>query len=110
MTELAGVTATVGRRDEVVIVGLAAGQQPELGDDLRRCLPPLLGGGVHTVLVDLSAVDRLSSNAVAALLWVKRTCDARRISVVLSQPSGRLSAAIHRGGLGSVFEIERRVS
>lgn len=78
--------------------------------DLQGRLPQLLSGGTHTLVVDVSDLDRLSSTAVAALLWVKRTCAARRIHVVLSQPTDRALGVLTRSGLGSVFEIESRAS
>ena len=96
--------------EQVVRVALDEGAVARGCVELQSRLPQLLAGGAHTVVVDVSDLDRLSSTTVAALLWVKRTCAARRIHVVLSQPTERALDVLTRTGLGDVFEIESRVS
>ncbi|MDQ6895299.1 MAG: STAS domain-containing protein [Actinomycetota bacterium] len=101
MTEL----SLLGRADQTVRVALGDPPTSGLGD-LRWQLAGLLGGGTNTLVIDVSRLDRLSSAWVATLLGVKRTCHARRIRVVLADPSNRTREVLTRTGLASVFEIE----
>jgi anti-anti-sigma regulatory factor len=75
-----------------------AGMMDVLGD-LDRRLESLLESGPRTLVVDLSAVVRLSSTTIAALLWVGRRCSARGVEVVLSDASRRHVAMLQRIGL-----------
>ncbi len=96
----------LGRADRTVRVALGDPPLVQGLGDLRWQLSGLLGGGTNTVVIDVSGVDRLSSACVATLLGVKRTCHARRIRVVLADPSERTREVLTRTGLASVFEIE----
>lgn len=94
-------TVCVALRDERIAQGL---------NDLRWHMSSLLAGGTNTLVIDVSNVARLSSTCVATLLWVKRTCQARRIRVVLLDPTDRTLDVLRRTGLATLFDIESRVS
>ncbi len=95
-----GVVAVV-LADEALVTGLS---------DLRWHLAPLIAGGTHTVKIDVSRVDRLSSGSIATLLWVKRTCAARQVRVVLISPTTRTLDQLRRTGLANVLEIGSQAS
>lgn len=97
----------LGTQEQTVRVALEDRHLMQGLSDLRWRLPRLLAGGADTLVIDLSGVDRLSSASIATLLWVKRTCSARRIRVVLSSPSTRSLEQLTRTGLTNVLEIER---
>lgn len=106
--------AGFGRRgslgDQPVRLTLVDGLLTEGLVDLRANLSELVPGGTRTLVVDLSAVERLSSTCVASLLWVKRTCRSRGVRVVLTGPSERTLGVLTRTGLSTVFEIESEAS
>lgn len=93
-------TVRVALEDRHLVRGLS---------DLRWRLPRLLAGGTDTLVIDLSGLARLSSGSIATLLWVKRTCAARRVRVVLGSPSPRALEQLTRTGLTNVLEIESRL-
>lgn len=97
------------RADQEVCVALRDDRLAQGLSDLRWHLPSLLAGGTNTLVIDVSDVPRLSSTCVATLLWVRRTCHARHIRVVLADPTDRTHEVLTRTGLASVFEIESRV-
>lgn len=76
--------------------------------DLRWRLGRLLAGGQSTLVVDVSGLDRMSSTTLAALLWVKRRCRARRVGVVVREPSRHSLEQLRRTGLMDAFDIESR--
>ncbi len=94
----------------VVAVALADAALVHCLSDLRWRLNALIAGGTHTVDIDVSAVDRLSSGSIATLLWVKRTCAARQIRVVLTNPTTRTLDQLKRTGLADVLEIGSQAS
>lgn len=100
----------LSRADQRVCVALTDERMAQGLGDLRWHLPTLLAGGTNTLVIDLSAVARLSSTCVATLLWVKRSCQPRHVRVVLADPTDRTLDVLTRTGLASVFEIESRVS
>ena len=102
MTDL----SLLGRADRTVRVALGDPLLTLGLDRLRQQLVDLLGGGADTLVIDVSGVDRLSSAGVATLLGAKRTCQARRIRVVLADPSNRTREVLARTGLASLFDIE----
>ena len=102
MTEL----NLLGRADQTVRVAMTDPLPASGLDHLQWQLAGLLGGGTDTLVIDVSGVDRLSSAGVAALLGVRRTCQARRVRVVLAGPPNRTLEVLTRTGLASVFEIE----
>ena len=100
----------LARTEGVVAVALADETLVQGLNDLRWRLDPLVAGGTHTVEIDVSRVDRLSSASIATLLWVKRTCAARQIRVVLSSPTPHTLDQLKRTGLAHVLEIGSHAS
>src|SRR6476660_3899270 len=100
----------LSRADQRVCVALSDDRMAQGLNDLRWHLPTLLAGGTNTLVIDVSGVARLSSTCVATLLWVKLSCQSRRVRVVLADPTERTLEVLTRTGLASVFEIESRES
>jgi anti-anti-sigma factor len=76
--------------------------------DARWMLHDALLSGARTIVVDLSAVERLSSPALASFLWAHRTCRARGGAVVLRGADRRTRDLLHRTGLWRVLRLEKR--
>lgn len=75
---------------------------PSLTDDLsliRSRLAECLLGGRTGVVVDVSAVDTLSSPTVAAILWARRSCAARRLPFSVIGFGGRDHRILRSCGL-----------
>jgi anti-anti-sigma regulatory factor len=58
------------------------------------------------LVIDIEGVPQVSSAMFAVLLRVKRRCLARRVDVVLRQPSGRSVELLRRTGLLGALAIE----
>jgi anti-anti-sigma factor len=74
--------------------------------DARWLLHDALVAGARLLVVDLTAVHRLSSSAVASLLSAHRTCRARGGAVVLRGANRRVEAVLVRTGLWRVIRME----
>jgi anti-anti-sigma factor len=96
-TAPAGDEITVQLSDDLLADGVA---------DVRWLLHDALLAGARRVVVDLSAVQHLSSPAVASFLSAHRTCRARGGSVVLRGANRRTLDLLHRTGLWRVLELE----
>jgi anti-anti-sigma factor len=75
-------------------------------DSVERQLDAVLDAGARFVVLDMSAVDRVSSTTVAALLWARRRCSSRGIEVSLLHPSRRCLDALARTGLLEVLAVD----
>lgn len=84
-------------RDESLIQDLST---------LRHELASRLRAGQRSVVIDISGIDRLSSPTVAALLWARRSCTARRAHVTVRNPSGRSLDVLRRRGLAEVLPVQ----
>lgn len=80
----------------------------ELGDDslahdllvLRASVAECVVRGQGSVTVDLSSLSRLSSVAVAALLWARRSCGSRSVAFRVEHARGnRNRQVLQRCGL-----------
>lgn len=109
LTGLTGLSA-FDAGDGVVVLALTDAALTQGLGELRWRLDPVVAGGTHTVEIDLSEVDRLSSGCIATLLWVKRTCAARHIRVVVRRPTTRTLDQLRRTGLAGVLEIRSQAS
>src|SRR5690242_13225122 len=89
-------TLEVYLRDESLIADLSI---------LRWELAGRLRAGQRTVVIDISGIDRLSSATVAALLWARRSCSARRAHVTVRNPSARSLEVLRRRGLAEVLPV-----
>lgn len=87
-TAVGAVVVTVS--DETLLETLA---------DLRWRLSLWLESGPPVLVVDLSAVRKLSSATIAVLLWVKKRCRARGVQLVVRGPSRGSSDVLRRTGL-----------
>lgn len=85
-------------RDESLLDGLA---------ELRWRFNELVECGPSMVVVDVSRVSRLSSATIAALLWVRRRCQARRIDMTLRNPSKHSVETLRSIGLLRAIDIEQ---
>jgi anti-anti-sigma factor len=74
--------------------------------EVRWLLHDALLAGARHLVVDLSAVQQLSSPAVASFLSAHRTCRARGGAVVLRGANRRTLDLLHRTGLWRVLELE----
>ena len=75
--------------------------------DLRWQLHDAVLAGARTVVVDVSDLPCLSSNAMAALLGAYRACRARGGEIVLCGCSRASSDVLLRTGLHRLFRTER---
>ncbi|MBE1604107.1 STAS domain-containing protein [Actinopolymorpha pittospori] len=99
------MAATALLHDQV-IVNLTEDLLAEGTADLRWQLHDLVLAGSRQIIVDVSAVDRVSSTAVAALLTAHRACRARGGGVVIRRPSRRTLDLLHHTGLHRILEVE----
>lgn len=76
--------------------------------DLRWAVHDGIRAGARTVVVDLRAVDSLSSAAIAVLIGAHRRCRARGGKVVLRDANRRTTDLLLRTGLWRVLALERR--
>jgi anti-anti-sigma factor len=74
--------------------------------ELRSGVREMLQSGSHTLVVDISGLDRMSSSTVAALFWAQRRCRVAGGSVRLRGVTRRSQRRLRRTGLWRVFEIE----
>ena len=91
--------------DEMVVsiphtkVGAALG-------DLEQRLEVGLGSDPLVVVLDMAAVERVSSATVAMLLWARGRCASQGVEILLRHPSRRCRETLERTGLLSVLMIE----
>lgn len=74
--------------------------------DLPSSLRAVFLDGINTLLVDVSRLQRFSSDTVAALLYARREATARGGRVVLHAPNRRSAALVARSELGRLFEVD----
>jgi hypothetical protein len=73
---------------------------------LRWGLDGLLSDGQSTLVIDLGGVERVSAPAIAAMLWAKRRCLARRVDLVVRNPNRRTLEMLRRTGLESALTMQ----
>lgn len=73
---------------------------------LRSAVVALLRSGASTLVVDVSALDRLSSSTVSALLWAQRRCRTGGGAILLRGVSRPTARTLRRTGLGHVLAVE----
>jgi anti-anti-sigma regulatory factor len=102
-TAVAPDLQTVVRLDDAMVArGLA---------DLRSSAAHVLSSGGSVLVVDLSAVERLTSTVVGALLWVRRLCAARQVRLVLDGLTDQHVDVLRRTGLAAALDsdLDRRL-
>ena len=85
--------------DDVAAVGLGA---------LPARLGEALAAGDVALVVDISAVERLSSAVVAALLWSKRRCLARGVPMSVRGAGSYQLGQLRRTGLGAALDVQQQ--
>lgn len=94
-----------GRRNDVVLM-LGAHDAECLLRHVKRQLPSLLDAPPAAVVLDLSGMSRLSSGAVAALLWVGGACRNRGIPVRLRDVPAGGAMTLRRAGMGTALALD----
>ena len=79
-----------GTRDDVVVLVSPRDRECVL-DAVKQRVPLLLDPPPAAVVVDLSGMTRLTSEAVAALLWTGATCRKRGVPVRLRHVPQRMA-------------------
>lgn len=87
-----------GHRDAVIVL-VSPRDQKGLLDAVKQRVPLLLDPPPAAVVVDLSGMVRLTSEAVAALLWTGATCRKRGVPVQLRHVPARGASTLRRTGL-----------
>jgi anti-anti-sigma factor len=91
---------------EAAVVALYDAGLAQTLEDVQSRLDSALEQGPRTLVVDMSAVAQISSTTIAALLWIRRRCSARGISMRLRRPSRHSLDALERVGLLGVLLVE----
>ncbi|HEX7189561.1 MAG TPA: STAS domain-containing protein [Actinomycetes bacterium] len=99
----------------MIVTGRAASQVCVTLDDSTLTQAPaglfstrlcaLLDDEAGTLVIDLSGVQGLSSDLMAALLSVRREATARSCRVVLRATSRRSIALLRQSSLGGLFDV-----
>ena len=100
----AGTRWPQGRRGDVVVM-LDACDAESVLDAVKQRVPLLLDPPPAAVVVDLSGMARLTSGAVAALLWTGAACRRRGVPVRVRHVPPRGAAALRRTGLRSALAL-----
>ncbi|HRI97683.1 MAG TPA: STAS domain-containing protein [Nocardioides sp.] len=95
-----------GNRADHTVLALPDAGLSEMIDDLYGRLELALEHGPRALVVDISAIGRLSSTTIAALLWTRRRCAARGTEMLLRRPSRRSWDRLRRFGLLGVLVVE----
>lgn len=102
--EIVAANVAAGPR---VVVPLVDRGLTETLTELDRRLDVVLAQGPRTLVVDMAAVEHISSTTIAALLWVRRRCTPRSTGVLLRRPSRHCLDELGRVGLLGSFAVEQ---
>ncbi|WP_175507644.1 STAS domain-containing protein [Nocardioides terrae] len=91
--------------DDVVVITLSDRTVRDVIFNLRWRLEELLTTAPTRLVIDASQVSRLSSPAIAALLWANRHCAARGVRVAV-RDAGPTAGLLRRTGLEGVLDVE----
>lgn len=94
-----------GRRGDVVVT-LGTHDPERLLHHVKQQLPSLIDTPPAALVVDLSGMRRLSSGAVAALLWMGCACRTRGIPVRLREVPPGGDATLRRTGVGMALALD----
>lgn len=100
------MTVTGQQRTYAVVTLDDQAAAPPSDGDLTSRVRRLFAEGVSTVLVDISLMQRLSSDTVAALLWARREARSRGGRVILHASNKRSAGLVTRSELGRLFEVD----
>ncbi len=87
-----------GQREGVLML-VSPGERDDVLGAVKRRLPWVLDPPPSAVVVDLSGMTRLTSEAVAALLWTGATCRKRGVPVRLRHVPQHFAPTLIRTGL-----------
>jgi anti-anti-sigma factor len=93
-----GVTSGDHTDNDVVTVHFVDAGLMHMLDAVQIRVETLLETAPRLLVVDLGGLARLSSTAVAALLWVRRRCLARGVAFAVTNPSRRTATVLERIG------------
>ena len=96
MDTVVGRPETTSCHEEVVLLLRDMGLMPAL-EDVHQQLEHLLEAGPSSLTVDLTGVE-VNSTAVAALLWVRRRCGSRGVTLGILGYSRRSVGVLRRIG------------
>lgn len=91
---------------DVAVLALGDSERALTIGALRGRLGGLLDAGPSTLVLDLSGIQRLSSEGVDGLLWLHRRCAGRGVQVLLREPSRNSVDLLRRAGLLRALPIE----
>ena len=94
-----------GQPDEVVVL-VGVRDRERILEAVKQRVPSLLDPPPAAVVVDLSGMARLTSGAVAALLWTGATCRRRGVPVRVRHVPPRGAAVLRRTGLSSALALD----
>lgn len=101
-----GGVVVLARDDDEVVVRLDDEDLRSGLVDLRWHLTDHVLCGARSLVVDVSAVDRLPSAVIAVLLRAKRCCRARGGRVTLRRPTPTVLRVLRTTGLAQVFDLD----
>ena len=81
------------------IVSLRGGGPGAGFEDFEHRLDAALAARPRALVLDMAAVDRLSSTTIAMLLWARRRCAAHAVEIELDHSSRQCRDALERTGL-----------
>jgi len=84
---------------EDVVVHLRPGGLADAMADVEGGLERVRTLAAPTLVVDLSAIERVSSTTVTALLWARKRCSPLSVQVMVQNPSPCCREALTRTGL-----------
>lgn len=68
-------------------------------EEFEHRLDAALAARPRALVLDMAAVDRVSSTTIAMLLWARRRCAAHGIDIELGRSSRRCHDTLERAGL-----------
>jgi anti-anti-sigma factor len=97
------ITVQALKRAQIIDVNgrIDSSNAPQLDDKLKQ----LRDEGNYNIVLDLSAVDYMSSAALRAIVSALRDCKRHGGDVFLANPSSRVSEVLELAGLTSLFQI-----
>lgn len=91
--------------EEIVVALPSSGLEPAIGD-LEQLVDVALTCEPDILVLDMRAVERLSSTTVALVLWTRRRCATHGVEVILRQTSRRCREVIERTALLDAVRVE----
>jgi len=74
-------------------------------DQLDKQLEDLMSAGRHSLVMEMSGVEYISSAGLRALVGAYRTCRRHGGTLVISNPSKRVAEVLDLAGLDTLFQV-----